>query len=105
MHVQVLDRKEVTAEDRAAAFMAQVKGVAAPEGSQTQAIVYPLRVASLQFHEQAGKSSTLGRPAAGPPGHIQNAPTSGTGSRDDVATRLGLLGVGVNDRFARAKRR
>lgn len=102
----MLDGKDVTAEDRAAAFMAQVQGEAASAGVQPQAVVYPLRVASLQFQEQAARSVGLSRSqaAAAQPGHVQHSLMMGT-ARDEVAARLGLLGVGVNDRFARAKRR
>eukprot|EP00892_Ulva_mutabilis_P012061 jgi/Ulvmu1/9227/UM005_0327.1 len=103
-HVQVLDGREVTAEDRAAAFMAQVQGEAVADGLQPQAVVYPLRVASLQFQEQAVRSVSLARFGATQAGHIQQSAATGT-SRDDVAKRLGLLGLGHNDRFARAKRR
>lgn len=104
--IQVLDGKDVTPEDRTAAFMAQVQGDAPTEDIQRQPVVYPLRVSSLQFQEQATRSESLCRPPAAHPGHLQNCVATGS-SRDElnVATRLGLLGVGLQQRFARAKRR
>jgi hypothetical protein len=99
--VQVLDDVEVTSEDRAAAFIAHAAAEAAAEAPALGLTRSPLRVASLHFVEGVQGAVCSGKAIANArrPGHLSH-------HRPDASPdRFGLVGVSVQERFRRAKRR
>lgn len=101
-YVQVLDEEEVTSDDRAAAFIAHAAAEAAAAEAPSNALSRsPLRVASLQFAEggQVQGAICSGMGVHGQPGQLKST------TSPESSDRLGLMGVAVQERFRRAKRR
>lgn len=103
---QVLDDAEVTADDRASAFIAHAAAEAAADAPSMALSQSPLRVASMHFVDGLQGAVCSGKAVANArrPGQLGGG-QGGYGRADIPPERLGLVGVAVQERFRRAKRR